>query len=269
MADITVRRMRFEWPDDLGVLPIPSDMVRSCELVGISMTLPHLEPYLIATMRSAAKETHDESLREDLRAFSGQEAHHHRNHTQINTLVKSKISAEASTQMERIEAELSGEYHRFSRELSLKFNLAYAEGFEAMTLGLALVLFEEGFDHYDPAWARLIEWHLAEEVEHRSVTFDAYDQIFGAYPYRLQTGTWAQNHYLGYTFRFAYCLWCDVGGDPNHNPWGNKLRILRAHWKSGLVQRVLRASPPWYDPKKIDTPLAVVAALAKYDELAA
>lgn len=274
MAEINVRKMAFEWPDDLGVLPIPSDIVRSCELIGISMTLPYLEPYLIRTMRMAAKQTTDDTLRNDLKCFSGQEAHHHRNHSQVNALLKSKLSRDTSDELERVEAALSAEYHDFSEQQDLKFNLAYGEGFEAMTLALALMLFEEGFDSYEPAWARLVEWHLAEEVEHRSVTFDAYDQIFGGYLYRLRVGTWAQNHFLNYAFRFAHIVWKEVSDDPDrhdneHNPWGTKRKILKAHWKSGLVQRVLKATPPWYDPKKIETPQDVVSALAKYDELAA
>ena len=274
MSNIIVRKMTFEWPDDLGVLPIPSDITRSCELIGISMTLPYLEPYLIRTMRIASKETRDDSLRADLKNFSSQEAHHHRNHSLVNGLLKSKLSANTVADLERTEAALSSEYHEFTEEKSLKFNLAYAEGFEAMTLALALMLFEEGFDDYDPSWAMLVEWHLAEEIEHRSVTFDAYDQIFGGYPYRLRMGTWAQNHFLAYAFRFAYVVWKEVSDDPNrndpeHNPWGTKRKILKAHWESGLVQRVLRAAPPWYDPKKIDIPEPVKAALGKYSELAA
>jgi len=274
VADITVRKMTFDWPEELELLPIPSDLIRSCELIGISLTLPYLEPYLIRTIRMAAKETRDDTLRADLKNFSSQEAHHHRNHSQVNALIKSKLSPQVVDAVERTEAALSSEYHEFSEEQSLKFNLAYGEGFEAMTLGLALMLFEEGFDHYDPAWAGLVEWHLAEEVEHRTVTFDAYDKIFGSYPYRLRTGTWAQNHYLSYAFRFAYIVWQEVSDDPNrhdpeHNPWGSKRKILSAHWKSGLVQRVLKATPPWYDPKKIEMPASVSAALAKYDALAA
>ncbi len=31
-------------------------------------------------------------------------------------------------------------------------------------------------------------WHLCEEIEHRTVTFDAYDQIVGKYLYRLADG---------------------------------------------------------------------------------
>ena len=274
MADITVRKMTFEWPDDLGVLPIPSDLIRSCELLGISITLPYLEPYLIRTMRMAAMVTRDETLRSDLKNFSGQEAHHHRNHSQVNALIKSKLNSKTTEALERTEAALSAEYHEFSEEQDLKFNLAYGQGFETMTLGLALMLFEEGFDHYDSAWARLVEWHLAEEIEHRSVTFDVYDKIFGSYLYRLRVGSWAQSHYLGYAFRFAHILWQELSDDPNrhdheHNPWGTKRKVLKAHWQSGLVQRVLKATPPWYDPKKIDTPASVAAALAKYDALAA
>jgi len=84
MATITVRRPDFEWPSDLPVLPVPADPSRSCELVALSFTLPYLEPYLIRTMRVAAKQVDDPELRADMKAFSGQEAQHYQQHARIN-----------------------------------------------------------------------------------------------------------------------------------------------------------------------------------------
>jgi hypothetical protein len=80
--------------------------------------------------------------------------------------LRAKLAPETALEIKRIEADIEADYQRFTKSKSLKFNLAYAEGFEAMTLAMALSSFDQGF-----------EWHLAEEVEHRMVTFDAYDHL--------------------------------------------------------------------------------------------
>ncbi|MCP5029624.1 MAG: metal-dependent hydrolase, partial [Actinomycetia bacterium] len=137
MATITVRRPVFEWPSDLSVVPSPDDPQRSCETVALSFTLPYLEPYLIRTMRVAAKEVDDPDLSADIKAFSGQEAQHYKNHAAVNDIVRQQLSDQAAAAMRELEDRLEADYRRFTAEKSLAFNLAYAEGFEAMTFSLA------------------------------------------------------------------------------------------------------------------------------------
>lgn len=269
MADITVRKMAFEWPDDLAALPRESDPIGSCELIGLSFTLPYLEPYLIRTMRVAAKSSTDPELVADIKAFSAQEAFHHRNHSRINNLLRAKLNPSISVQVRDLETRLDADYQRFTKEKSAKFNLAYAEGFEAMTLCIALINMERGFDDVDEHWARLIEWHLCEEIEHRTVTFDAYDKLHGGYLYRVVVGTWAQLHFLGYLFRLAECIWRDSQPQATTNPWASKLAVIKRQWQSGLLPRMLKAIPPWYNPAKTKVPHNVTKTLAKYDDLAA
>ena len=47
------------------------------------------------------------------------------------------------------------------------------------------------------------------------------------------------------------------------DPFGQLRRIAR------LAQRILRAAPPWYSPRKVVVPDTVDAVLAKYDAAAA
>ena len=190
MTTITVRRPEFDWPADLPPVPIKSDRSRSAELVALSFTLPALEPYLIRTMRVAAKDIADAGLAEEVKAFSGQEAQHYKNHARINDVVRSKLSPVAARRMSELEAALDADYRRFSVEKSLAFNLAYAEGFETMTFALARSAMRvSDFDVVDPSWAHLLSWHLAEEIEHRTVTFDAYRHLVGSYPRRVAVGS--------------------------------------------------------------------------------
>ncbi len=250
-STITVRRPEFEWPEELALLPVPGDPGRSCDLVALSFTLPYLEPYLIRTMRVAAKEIADDGLRADVKAFSGQEAQHYKNHARINDIVRSQLSDSAAAELRALEDRLDADYRTFTGERSLAFNLAYAEGFEAMTFALARSAMDElGDVEVAPEWANLMAWHLAEEVEHRTVTFDAYEAIVGRYPHRVVVGTWSQLHFLGYLIRMAAVLQrelVDADTSVRRVAWGSAKR----NWRNGTLPGTLRAMLPSYDPRKV------------------
>ncbi len=252
MTAIVVRRPSFDWPTDLSPVPDPADLVRSGELVGLSFTLPYLEPYLIRTMRVASKEVSDPELKADMKAFSGQEAQHFQNHARINDIVRDQLSPTAATAMRDLEDRLDADYRRFSDEKSLAFNLAYAEGFEAMTFSLARANLD--FSRVSttvPEWASLMAWHLAEEVEHRTVTFDAYDKIIGKYPYRVAVGTWAQGHFLRYQIAMATVMRRDTD-DPDISARTVWWQAAKRNWKSGTIPGMLRAMSPRYNPRNVE-----------------
>lgn len=252
MATITVRRPEFEWPDDLPVIPDPDDPQRSCETLGLSFTLPYLEPYLIRTMRVAAKEVSDDGLRADIKAFSGQEAQHFKNHAAVNDIVRAQLSEPAAAEMRALEDGLEADYRRFTAEKSLAFNLAYAEGFEAMTFSLARTSMQGGVgDAPMTKWTELMAWHLAEEIEHRTVTFDTYEHIVGKYPYRLVVGTWAQLHYMRYLLAMATVAYRDQV-DPGITGRRVKLEAAKRGWRTGSLPGTLRAMSPRYDPRTVE-----------------
>ena len=251
MTTITVRRPSFEWPADLPVLPLPNDPARSCELVALSFTLPYLEPYLIRTMRVAAKQVEDAELRADMKAFSGQEAQHFQNHARINDVVRAQLSTPAAAAMRSLEDSLDADYRRFSNTKSLAFNLAYAEGFEAMTFALARS--EMSVDDLDgavPEWIDLISWHLAEEIEHRSVTFDAYEAVVNRYPYRVAVGTWSQLHFLRHLLRMATVLRKDTGA-PDASMRTVTTQAAKRSWRNGTIPATLQATLPSYNPSDV------------------
>jgi predicted metal-dependent hydrolase len=251
VTSITVRRPVFEWPTDLPLLPIPSDPGRSCDFVALSFTLPYLEPYLIRTMRVAAKEVESAELRAEMKAFSGQEAQHYQQHARINDVVRSQLSDRAAVEMRLLEDELEADYRRFSSEKSLAFNLAYAEGFEAMTFSLARsAMGSAGEVEIVADWANLIAWHLAEEIEHRTVTFDAYDQIVGRYAHRVAVGSWAQVHFLGFLLRMAAVLQRELV-DPEISLLSVVWDSAKRNWRNGTLPGTLKAALPTYDPRKV------------------
>lgn len=265
MADITVRKMNFDFPDDLPLVADPTSLENSMGVLGLSFTLPHLEPYLIRTMRVAVKEATDPSIIEDMRNFSAQEGYHFRNHARLNEIILSKLTPEVAGEMRLIEAEMEADYQEFTGEKSLPWNLAYAEGFEAMTFMMAMNMLKEGFEGMDENWAQLMEWHMAEEIEHRTVTFDAYNHISGKYFFRVKHGLWAQKHFLGYVARFAMCAAKDanvrgavegVPQRPGRDEKEMKKQLIRTHF-------------PNYSPTKVEVPESVGQVLQKYSDMIA
>ena len=261
MAEIAVRNVRFSFENALDLDRPQHELSKMVFPLALSMTLPYLEPYLIRTMKVALKRISDPELIEDVRRFSQQEGHHYRNHAALNDTLRAHFDPAIADRLREIEADLEADYQRFSRSKRLRFNVAYAEGFEAMTCAVALAAVEHGvFDDQamlpgGEVWA----WHMAEEIEHRTVAFDVFEHLVGRYLYRIAVGTWSQRHYLGYIGRFTRCLAEGLGCEPERSASPVQRTALR---------RYLRTWSPWYDPAKIEAPPGVGELLSRFSALA-
>ncbi len=88
MHDITVRRMHFDFPDGIDPVVVEGQPEESYRLLGLSLLLPYLEPYLIRTMNEAKKRIDDPDLLKDLERFNAQEGQHYRQHRRLNEAVR-------------------------------------------------------------------------------------------------------------------------------------------------------------------------------------
>lgn len=266
-SPITVRRVRWDLPHDLGQI-FTGRLAEDCDQVALSLTLPYLEPYLIRTLRSVASSL-PSSLAADVRAFCAQEAHHHRNHARANEVIRDLLGPETAGRLLEVEAALDADYRRFSETRATRWNLAYAEGFEAMTCALALTAAEAAeaarrapssapAPHAPPrpptVWQQLWAWHLAEEVEHRSVAFDVFEHVCGRWPYRVAIALRAQLHIRGYLARFHRIL-MEHHGHRSRRPYVPALAV-------DARRRILATYARGYDPAAIEPPPAASAVLA-------
>ena len=267
MDSITVRQMDLAFPDDIDPVVIEGRPEESCFSIAFSLLLPYLEPYLIRTMKEARPRIRDPRLQEDLARFNAQEGHHFRQHAKFNAVIRSRGFPELAAR----EAALDADYHRFSREKPLRWNLAYAEGFEAFTTAMARDSFEAGFDGMHPALRDLFAWHLMEEFEHRTVAFDVYEHVVGDYPYRLRVGLYAQWHMLGFCMRTSRYL---LESDPTLlERYGGAAGRRRRSWQqlrrlARLLPKVLPTYLPGYTPHAIEMPEGMQALQDRYDALA-
>lgn len=258
MKNIPIRIMGFE----INPVLLEDSIPEAFPAYGLSMTLPYLEPYLIRTMREALKNTSDTAVAEEVKQFIGQEAQHYKQHSILNDILR-ELSPEMQG-IQKIEERLEADYQYFTKNKSLKFNLAYAEGFEAATcaFGRNLIEFDslkhlksiEGSDIF-----KLFQWHMLEEVEHRTVTFNIYKHLYDDYFYRLIIGTYGQYHFFKYMFLFSNYI---AKNSPQALAQGKPLKLQAALLNSfgniiPLLGKLLATYTPWYNPGKLKiSPLA-------------
>jgi len=231
-----------------------------------STTLPHLEPYLNRVIRKARDEMapgHDELL-EAIDLFMRQEANHYRQHQRYNAV----LERAGYTELARFEARLREDYAYFLEQKSLRFNIAYAEGFESLGIIYAAFFFEHIDDLLagaDPSVARLWQWHLAEEFEHRNVCHDVYHALYGGYWPRLYGLLYALWHLGGYGARVtAYLLRCDRQSMTWRERLASRWRAARYQWRliRFALPRVLGVMSPGYSPRNRPAPRGADALLA-------
>jgi predicted metal-dependent hydrolase len=254
--DIPIRRMGFEFPDDMDLVFIEGDPVMSYVFVGAWMMLPYLEPFLIRTVQSAMGEVTDPRLKEEMKRFCAQEGQHYRQHAKANEVVRRVHPS--GPRLAELEKLVEAEFAAWSSEKPLKFNLAYGEGFESMTCAAARAQIEIGmFDHMKEPIRGLMYWHIMEEIEHRTVCFDVYETVVGDWLYRTRMSLWFQRHYLGWCRRFAAAM---IEADPEaiaayDTPHWRAVRKARmARYQRAYLPRFLATFLPSYNPARVKLP---------------
>lgn len=241
---------------------------------GNSILPAHIEPYLVKVMvKAKAKlDPRETKLHEELGIFIKQEMQHCKQHLAFNK----KIRESGYPGLAEIEAEYAADYDRFLREKSLRFNLAYSEGFEAMSAVGVTAYFEE-YDEFlegaDQNAKDLWLWHLAEEYEHREVAHDVFHKLVGldpvsAYFYRVWGFFYAVKHIRSYGARaVAYLLSVDRVGMTPEELEESEARVAHVNsvMKKRALSHLLDIVSPFYSPHKRKPPRGWAEYLARFD----
>jgi uncharacterized protein len=242
-----------------------------------STTLPHLEPYLNVVMgraRDALPEGRQD-LKDDIALFIGQESNHYRLHRRYNDVLHRHYPG-----VPAFEAKLKAEYDDWQANRSLKFNVAYSEGFECLGIIYTEFWFEridDLLEGADPDVVALWRWHLAEEFEHRTVCYDAYKALFGqgvdgGWLYRLYGLAWAFLHLAAYGNAVGAHLRAEDA--KSLSPADRKAlrwQFVKLQVRLGLFAfpRLLRILSPFYNPARIRTPRGSTELLGEIDRMQA
>lgn len=173
-----VRRVRFEWPEDLDADWSPQQPELACVANAVSLLMPHVEPYVVRSVRTVLDDL-DEPLRAEAEAWAAQETAHHGAHARFNRILLAQRPA-----LRRVDRWMAMAYRWLGRR-SDRFGLAYAAGFETVAFMVARWVDRRSsylFRGADRTATTLFLWHLAEEVEHKSVAFDVHRARGGGRP---------------------------------------------------------------------------------------
>ncbi|ENW02891.1 metal-dependent hydrolase [Acinetobacter beijerinckii] len=144
--------------------------------VVLSSMFPPGEMFFIESVRNVRDQITDEKLLEDIRNFIAQEAFHSREHKSLNEhLIQSNYP-----EVVEIEALTKARLDKF-RKLSKAEQLAATVVMEHFTATLARLLLTDPLIKQKTTQEsrNLWEWHALEELEHKSVAFDALKAIGG------------------------------------------------------------------------------------------
>jgi hypothetical protein len=180
---LPVRRVRFDYPDDLDPAWAPHLPEFAAAANAISLGMPYAEPLFIKAVRSTFSQI-DDDLRARTETYIRQEAGHYTQHKKLNDIITARYPS--TVRLQRWMARAADAIWRRSK----RFNVAYAAAGETLSYGVARWAESHAawvMDRADPVVASLFMWHLAEEVEHKASTFDVFEATDGS---RLRY-TWA------------------------------------------------------------------------------
>ncbi len=268
MTDITVRFLEFDMEEaerNFDAEFMPGDPEMSYWLVGLSMILPYLEPYLVKHSLAGQKVVRDQEIKHDMRQFAQQEAQHFTQHGKFNDLVRKHYP-----ELIELEKQAKADYDRFSAK-GLKYNLAFAEGFESLTHPFVIYMWQSGIaDAMTGPLGDMYRWHFMEEMEHRTVAYDAYYTLYDSYWYRLRVSLVAQIHLITFMTKVARVM-LKKERHLFEQRGGWKGRISRV-WKwttlagKYLIPQLWKSYLPGYNPRNLIVPPELEALDQEYNE---
>ncbi|MEV0357177.1 metal-dependent hydrolase [Nocardia sp. NPDC050697] len=194
---IEARDVRFDF-DSVPLHYIPGEVLATHIVNVMHLVLPEGERAMAQALSEALPYIRDPRLREEVQGFVGQETTHANSHEAARKHLQS-IGLDVESYIGKIAwlvDRLLGDHGLDGRakEEWLKERLGLFAGMEHYTAVIgewllnADVLAEKNMH---PAMLDLVRWHGAEEVEHRSVVYDAYMYLDGGYARKARTAVLA------------------------------------------------------------------------------
>ncbi|HMI90971.1 MAG TPA: metal-dependent hydrolase [Polyangiales bacterium] len=224
--------------------------------------LPHLEPYFIHNIREAGEAAQKTgALQAEIAVFVAQEARHAQQHRALNAALASHYPG-----LPALERAIKERLDRSRKRHSLGFRMAYTAGYEAITYQLICFMMEQRdvwLRDADPAVLALLCWHGAEEVEHKSVAYDAFEAAHGGYFMRaigLLTALVMTVKDLHGMVRYML----EVDSLWNDRACQARLRRVRLAFLRGFVPKLLGYFRPSYHPSRCADPQPMLHWLERY-----
>ncbi len=172
--DVQVRRMDFNFSDDVPEHWFDDDPILTLFYTAFSAGLPEGEKAFIRSVRNYQDQIADPNLREEVKAFIGQEAQHSKAHGALN-----RFMARKGYSIDKLVEAMGREFVDMEAGLSDAEKLANtvcAEHFTALLADYHLSKVPETMDTMHPELRAIWAWHGIEEIEHKAVAFDVFKE---------------------------------------------------------------------------------------------
>ncbi|GAA6136384.1 metal-dependent hydrolase [Arenicella sp. 4NH20-0111] len=262
--DIEPRRVGFEYEDVDSPFFYEGNPCISAMWVSLSASFPLGEAEFIKSTRFFEDQITDEKLKEDVKNFVQQEAHHSLQHRQVNKYFDG-LGYSTSKLEDFYKQELDKRANKWSHERRLAHTVV-VEHVTAVMAHYALTK-KERMAGFPESIRSLFQWHAIEEIEHKSVTFDVYQHCVGNrkllmwayyyfFYYEFPLNVYLSSRFLlkdmGYKVSWAERkgLWNYLNGEdglvssmkplyrlfrkPGFHPWDHDDSALVADWKQRL-----------------------------------
>ncbi|MCM2391044.1 metal-dependent hydrolase [Streptomyces albipurpureus] len=194
--ELKARKVSFDW-ERTPLHWVPGDPFTTHTINVLHLLLPAGERWFVHVYRQVLPLIRDDSLREDVIGFIGQEAVHSQAHDDVLPhlqrlgLDPTPYTAQVDWLFEKLLGDRTLPPGRASRWWLLE-RVALIAAIEHYTAFLGdWVLNADELDRRgaDATMLDLLRWHGAEEVEHRSVAYELFQHLDGSYHRRVRT--WA------------------------------------------------------------------------------
>jgi predicted metal-dependent hydrolase len=194
---ITVRHPDLPFDESIPRHWADGNPVASHIFNSLNLTFPEGERFFIRAVNDHVKDIEDPALRQQARAFAGQEAVHGREHERYFEILRAQ-GYRIDEFLRRFERFL-----RFMNRMPRSLRLAMTAGAEHYTATLGhFAISNPEMRKFHPTMQALIIWHAVEEVEHKAVAFDVMQAAGIGYVTRI----------AGYVLAtFALLGWAGIG----------------------------------------------------------
>lgn len=259
-SNLAHRRIAFEYPPDFDPMWAPQFPEFAAAANGISLGMPYAEPLFIRAVTSTFDRL-DPELRARTESYVRQETGHFTQHARLNQIVTSRYPG-----LRRVERLLAMNDAWVERR-SQKFKVAYAASGETISYGVARwteARLGSLMDRSDPVAATLFCWHLAEEIEHKSSTYDVFEATDGS---RLR---YAWTAIIGFVTILLFTLigaLVQLHGEKRlrYPVCWYRLLKLGVSIAFELIPTLVVSSLPGHHPKQFVDPIFLPAWLGQYD----
>jgi predicted metal-dependent hydrolase len=263
------RMVRFDW-SGTPLHWVPGDPFSTHMINVLHLLLPAGERWFIGVVNEAAPFVSGPEVAEAIKPFVQQESWHAWAHAQVlEQLASQGIDSEPFTQsLEKWFSKTGSPKPNWPKPLQrwwLHRRLADVAAIEHFTAVLGQwVIQNRGLDYAgaDPVMLDLLRWHGAEEVEHRALVYDVFQDLSGSYVVRALAMLFTAPSLLAWWLRGVRYLMAHDPTSPPRPGWRDWFRAARQYrvpgpWMLVVTTPVRYLRPSHHPSTEASTELAL------------